>query len=97
MMRIRRPAAADEARLLDHVSDVLAVTNATRFGKGEDALVDLPDLSAKLGSPSAAGRIKANLAANAPSTCWASVADNWFFVGKRRWAQSATVAVIDDF
>jgi hypothetical protein len=29
------------------------------------------------------------LAANATSTCWASVADNWFFAGKRRWAHGA--------
>ena len=41
MVRIRRPSTANQAGLLDHVSDVVAVTNATRFGKHEDTLVDL--------------------------------------------------------
>jgi hypothetical protein len=41
MMRIRRPATTNKAGLFDHVPDMVAVTNATRFREGEDALVDL--------------------------------------------------------
>ena len=41
MMRIRRTPTANQAGLLDDVPDMIAVTNATRFGEFKDALVDL--------------------------------------------------------
>jgi hypothetical protein len=40
MVRIRRPPTANQAGLFNYVSDVVAVANATRFGKNEDTLVD---------------------------------------------------------
>ena len=41
MMRIRRPPTANETRLLHNVSDMIAVSNATRFRECEDALINL--------------------------------------------------------
>ena len=40
MMRIGRTAAANQARLLRHESDVLPVTNAPRLGEGEHSFID---------------------------------------------------------
>ena len=40
VMRIRRLTAANQARLLGDVSDVLAVTDAARFGQRQHTLVD---------------------------------------------------------
>ena len=42
VMRIRRLAAANQTRLLGHVSDVVSVTNPARLGEGEGAFVDAP-------------------------------------------------------
>ena len=41
MVRIRRPAAANQARLFDDVPDMVAVPNTARFGEGKDALIGL--------------------------------------------------------
>ena len=41
MMRIRRSPTANQAGLFDDMPDMVAVTNATRFGEFKDALVDL--------------------------------------------------------
>jgi hypothetical protein len=41
MMRIRRPPTANETRLLHHVPDMVAITDATGFGKHEHTLIDL--------------------------------------------------------
>ena len=41
MMRIRRTPTANQAGLFDDMPDMVAVTNATRFGEFKDALVDL--------------------------------------------------------
>jgi hypothetical protein len=41
VVRIRWPPTANEARLLHDVSDMIAVSNATRFGECEDALFNL--------------------------------------------------------
>ena len=41
MMRIRRPPTANQTRLLHNVSDMIAVSNATRFRECEDALINL--------------------------------------------------------
>ena len=41
MMRIRRPATANETGLFDYVPDVLPITNMARFGKGKNAFIDL--------------------------------------------------------
>jgi len=37
---IRWPSAANQARLLGHVSDVISIPNAARLGKSEGAFVD---------------------------------------------------------
>src|SRR5215470_12524057 len=41
MMRIRRTPTANQARLFDDMPDMVAVTNALRFGEDKVALVDL--------------------------------------------------------
>ncbi len=41
MMRIGWPATANKTGLFDHVPDMIAVTNTTRFGEGKHALFDL--------------------------------------------------------
>ena len=40
MMRIRRPPAADETRMLGDGSDMIAVTQAARFGHRQGALIN---------------------------------------------------------
>ena len=40
VMGVRRPPAADQARLLGHVSDVISVPDPARLGEGEGAFVD---------------------------------------------------------
>ena len=40
MMGVGRLPAADQARLLGNVSDVISVPNAARLGEGEGAFVD---------------------------------------------------------
>ena len=40
VMGIRRPAAADQARLLGHISDVISVPDPARLRKSQCALVD---------------------------------------------------------
>ena len=42
VMRIRRLAAANQTRLVGHVSDMVAVANPARLREGEDAFVDAP-------------------------------------------------------
>ena len=41
MVRIGGPPATDQARLLNHMPDMIAVTNATRFGEHKHTLVYL--------------------------------------------------------
>jgi hypothetical protein len=41
MMGIYWPAAANQARMLGHKSDMVAVADPAEFGEGEYALVDL--------------------------------------------------------
>jgi hypothetical protein len=41
MVRIRRAPTANQTRLLHNVSDMIAVSNATRFRECEDALINL--------------------------------------------------------
>ena len=41
MMRIRWAPTANQAGLFDDMTDMVAVTNATRFGEFKDALIDL--------------------------------------------------------
>src|SRR6516165_9731150 len=41
MVRIGRPPAADQAGLPNHMSDMIAVTNAARFGEDKHTLVYL--------------------------------------------------------
>src|SRR5215472_1056288 len=41
MMRIRRTPTANQAGLFDDMPDMVAVTNATRFGEFKEALIDL--------------------------------------------------------
>jgi hypothetical protein len=41
MMRIGRPPTANQARLLHHMTDMVAVTNAARFGEDQQTLIDL--------------------------------------------------------
>jgi hypothetical protein len=41
MMRIRRKPTANQAELFDDMPDMVAVTNASRFGEYKDVLVDL--------------------------------------------------------
>jgi hypothetical protein len=40
MVGVRRSPAANQARLLGDVSDVISIPNAARFGEGEGAFVD---------------------------------------------------------
>ena len=40
VMGVGRLAAADQTRLLGHISDVISVTNPARLGEGEGAFVD---------------------------------------------------------
>ena len=49
MVWIGRPPAADQARLLNHMPDMIAVTNATRFGEDEHTLVYLSCRAGLLG------------------------------------------------
>ena len=41
MVWIGGPATADQARLLNHVPDMIAVTNPARFGEDKHTLLDL--------------------------------------------------------
>ena len=41
MVWIGRPPAADQARLFDHMPDMIAVTNPARFGEDKHTLLDL--------------------------------------------------------
>jgi hypothetical protein len=41
MVRIRRPPTAHQARLLHHMPNMVAVTNATWFGKDKQTLIDV--------------------------------------------------------
>ena len=41
MVRIARPSAADQARLLDHMPDMIAVSYATRLGEDKNTFVHL--------------------------------------------------------
>jgi len=76
MVWIGRPPAADQARLLDHMPDMIAVANAARFGEDKHGLVYL---SCRAGLCSQArprspliilcACFTANLVANASSTC----------------------------
>ena len=47
MMAVRRPAAADQTRLLGNQSDVIPVANPARFRKYQDTLVNLWQSRAK--------------------------------------------------
>jgi hypothetical protein len=49
MMWIGGPATADQARLLNHMPDMIAVTNATRFGEDKHTLVYLSCRAGLLG------------------------------------------------
>jgi hypothetical protein len=49
MVWIGRPAAADQARLPDHMPDMIAVTNAARLGKDKHTLVYLSCRAGLLG------------------------------------------------
>jgi hypothetical protein len=49
MMRIRWPATANKTGLLDHVPDMIAVTNASRFGEDKHTLVYLSCRAGLLG------------------------------------------------
>ena len=49
MVWIARPATADQARLLNHMPDMIAVTNATRFGEDKHTLVYLSCRAGLLG------------------------------------------------
>jgi hypothetical protein len=97
MMRIRRTPTANQAGLFDDMPDMVAVTNATRFGEFKDALVDLwcVLVQALIGecSGNSLAFATASLAAKASSTFWASAADNWFFAASRRCAHSAGSSV----
>ncbi len=79
MVWIGRPPAADQARLLNHMPDMIAVTNAARFGEDKHTLVYLLGqvlLREHVVVLCILCRIAANLAANASSTCRASASDN---------------------
>ena len=49
MVWIGGPATADQARLFNYMSDMIAVTNATRFGEDKHTLVYLSCRASLLG------------------------------------------------
>ena len=59
MVWIGRPPAADQARLLNHMPNMIAVTNAARFGEEQHTLVYLSCRAGLLGQARLRGHVVA--------------------------------------